>query len=65
MQASSRAYTLSMRLQAGDRRWLWGLLLLAGVAMTVLLLGAVWFVARYQDAADYPGASRGGRPKYL
>jgi hypothetical protein len=58
MQATSRAYTLGMQLNAGDRRWLWGLLLLAGSALAVLLLGAVWFAARYQDAADYPGAAR-------
>jgi hypothetical protein len=47
-----------MRLNAGDRRWLWGLLVLAGSALVALLLGAVWMAARYQDAADYPGASR-------
>ena len=58
MQATSRTYNLNMQLNAGDRRWLWGLLLLAGGALTLLLLGAVWFVARYQDSADYPGAAR-------
>jgi hypothetical protein len=47
-----------MRLNAGDRRWVWGLLLLAGGALVGLLLTAAWLAARYQDAADYPGASR-------
>ena len=47
-----------MRAGLGDRRWVWGLLLLAGSGLVVLLLGGVWLAARYQDAADYPGSAR-------
>jgi hypothetical protein len=47
-----------MRTSKGDRRLLWGLLLLAVVVGAGALLGFLWLAARYQDAADYPGAAR-------
>ena len=47
-----------MRTGLGDRRLLWGLLLLAAVVGVAALLGFGWLAARYQDAADYPGAAR-------
>ncbi len=47
-----------METLGGNRRWVYGLITLAALAAVVFLMAVGALLARYRDAADYPGALR-------